>query len=74
MDTQNSSGEDDYKAHIANDAEDNVSSVDCTRGQNEDKEQEEDTALRQEPGRPCSSQEAYTTRATSEDAVATERN
>ena len=72
--TQNSSDEDDDNANIANDAEDNVSSVDCTRSHTEDKEQEEDTTLSQEPGRPCSSQETYTTRATSEDTVATERN
>ena len=41
MDTQNSSDEDDNNQSIVNDAEDNVSNVDCTRGHNEDKEQEE---------------------------------
>ena len=74
MDTQNSSDEDDNNQTIVNDAEDNVSNRDSTRGHTEDKEQEEDTTLRQEPGRPSSSQDTYTTRTTSEDTVATERN
>ena len=60
MDTQNSSDEDDNNQSIVNDAEDSVSNRDCTRGQTEDKEQEEDTTLKQEPGRPSSSQDAYT--------------
>ena len=72
--TQNSSDEDDNNQSIVNDAEDSVSNRDCTRSHTEDKEQEEDTTLRQEPGRPCSSQDIYTTRTTSEDTVATERN
>ncbi len=72
--TQNSSDEDDNNQSIVNDAEDSVSIRDCTRSHTEDKEQEEDTTLRQEPGRPCSSQDIYTTRTTSEDTVATERN
>ena len=74
MDTHNSSDEDVNNRSIVNDAEDSVSNRDCTRGHTEDKEQEEDTTLRQEAGRPCSSQDTYTTRATSEDTVATERN
>ena len=74
MVTQNSSNEDDNNQSIVNDAEDSVSIRDCTRSHTEDKEQEEDTTLRQEPGRPCSSQDIYTTRTTSEDTVATERN
>ena len=45
MDTQNSSDEDDNNQSIVNDAEDNVSNVDCTRGRNEDKEQEEGITL-----------------------------
>ena len=74
MDTQNSSDEDVNNQSIVNDAEDSVSNRDCTRGHTEDKEQEEDTTLRQEPGRPSSSQDTYTSGTTSEDAVATERN
>ena len=74
MDTQNSNDEDDNNQSIVNDAEDSASNRDCTRGHTEDKEQEEDTTLRQEPGRPSSSQDTYTTRTTSEDTVATERN
>ena len=70
--TQNSSDEDDNNQSIVNDAEDNVSNRDCTRGHIEDKE--EDTTLRQEPGRPSSSQDTYTTRTASEDTVAAERN
>ena len=45
MDTQNSSDEDDNNQSIVNDAEDNVSNRDCTRGHNEDKEQEEGITL-----------------------------
>ncbi len=74
MDTQNSNDEDDNNQSIVNDAEDSASNRDCNRGHTEDKEQEEDTTLRQEPGRPSSSQDTYTTRTTSEDTVATERN
>ena len=74
MDTQNSSDEDVNNQSIFNDAEDSVSNRGCTRGHTEDKEQEEDTTLRREPGRPCSSQDIYTTRTTSEDTVSTERN
>ena len=73
MDTQNSNDEDDNNQSIVNDAEDSASNRDCTRGHTEDKEQEEDTTLRQEPGSP-SRQDTYTTRTTSEDTVATERN